>query len=249
MTYLIAGAATFAFTTVVTAAGVGAAFILIPVFLALGIEIHVAMATALLLNVVAMAFANLRYIPARLVEFRIALPILVVAAALAPVGAYASKSVPVPLLKWFFAGFLLFAGSMMLFYRAKATGRATSTKTLVGYGLGIGTVAGFFAGLLGVGGGNFVVPVLVWLGFDPKKASATTTFIVLFSSLSGFVAHASFGAINTTLLVYACAGSVMGAALGSWLMQKKLQSRHVKLVIGVILYGIAVAMAWKLLQR
>ncbi len=46
--YLIAGAVTFAFTTVLTIAGVGAAFILIPVFLSLGIGLHTAMATALL---------------------------------------------------------------------------------------------------------------------------------------------------------------------------------------------------------
>ncbi len=39
MTALFAGLVTFAFTTILTVAGVGAAFILIPVFLALGIEV------------------------------------------------------------------------------------------------------------------------------------------------------------------------------------------------------------------
>ncbi len=248
MVYLIAGLVTFAFTTVLTIAGVGAAFILIPVFLALGIEMHVAMATALLLNAVAMAFASMRFIPAKLVEFRTALPILVIATALSPVGAYTSKFVPVPLLKWMFVGFLLFAASMMLFYKAKAREAAVSTKKLVGYGLGVGAGAGYLGGLLGVGGGNFIVPVLVWLGFDPKKASATTAFIVIFSSLSGFLGQASLGAMNTTLLAYACAGSIAGAVLGSWLMQKKLQSSQVKLIIGIILYLIAAHMVWKLLH-
>jgi uncharacterized membrane protein YfcA len=248
MTYLIAGLITFAFTTVLTIAGVGAAFILIPVFLALGIDMHVAMATALLLNVVAMAFASARYIPAKLVEFRTALPILVIATALSPLGAYTSKFLPVPLLKWLFVGFLLFAASMMLFYRAKVRDTRASARTLVGYGLGVGAAAGYLGGLLGVGGGNFIVPVLVWLGFDPKKASATTAFIVIFSSLSGFLGQASLGAISKALLAYTCAGSIAGAVLGAWLMQKKLRSSHVKVVIGVILYGIAAQMVWKLLK-
>lgn len=82
--FLIAGTVTFAFTTVLTIAGVGAAFILIPVFLALGIGLHPAMAAALLLNVLAMFFACLRFIPARLVDFRAALPILIVATVLSP---------------------------------------------------------------------------------------------------------------------------------------------------------------------
>ena len=66
--YLIAGTVTFAFTTVLTVAGVGAAFILIPVFLYLGIGLHTAMATALLLNALAMFFACLRFVPAGMVK-------------------------------------------------------------------------------------------------------------------------------------------------------------------------------------
>jgi uncharacterized membrane protein YfcA len=249
MMYLIAGLLTFAFTTVLTIAGVGAAFILIPIFLALGIDLHVAMATALLLNAVAMVFACIRFVPAKLVEFRTAVPILIVATLLSPVGAYTSKFLPAPLLKWLFVGFLVFAASMMLFYRAKSRETHVSTGKLVGYGLGVGSFAGYLGGLLGVGGGNFIVPVLVWLGFDPKKASATTAFIVIFSSLSGFLGHASLGAMNGALLAYTCAGSVAGALLGAWLMQKKLQSGQVKMVIGVILYAIAAQMVWKLLQH
>jgi uncharacterized membrane protein YfcA len=98
--------------------------------------------------------------------------------------------------------------------------------------------------LLGVGGGNFIVPALVWLGFDPKKASATTAFIVIFSSLSGFLGHATTGHVNLTLLSFSAIGSIAGALIGSWLMTEKLQSRHVKMIIGIVLYGIAIKMAW-----
>ena len=249
MTYLIAGAVTFGFTTVLTIAGVGAAFILIPVFLALGIGLHPAMATALLLNAIAMFFACLRFVPAGLVEFRTALPMLIVATVLSPLGAYTSAFLPVPLLKWLFVGFLLFAASMMLYYRAKPREVRPSWGKLAGYGVSVGAAAGYLGGLLGVGGGNFIVPVLVGLGFDPKRASATTAFIVIFSSLSGFLGKASLGAMDGRLLLWTAAGSVAGALLGSWLLQKKLQSGQVKKVIGTILYAIAANMAWKLVMR
>jgi uncharacterized membrane protein YfcA len=49
--------------------------------------------------------------------------------------------------------------------------------------VGVSGVAGFLGGLLGVGGGNFIVPVLNWVGFDAKVAAGTTAFVVV--DLSG----------------------------------------------------------------
>ena len=246
--YLIAGTVTFAFTTVLTVAGVGAAFILIPVFLSLGIGLHTAMATALLLNALAMVFACLRFVPAGMVDFRAAVPILIVATVLSPLGAWSSVYLPVPLLTGLFVGFLLFAASMMLFYRAKPHESGISSVKAAGYSAAVGGAAGYVGGLLGVGGGNIIVPALVGLGFDPKRASATTAFIVIFSSLTGFLGKVSIGGMDGRLLAWTAAGSIAGSLLGAWLMQKKLAAGQVKKTIGIILYVIAAHMVWKLLE-
>jgi len=248
LTYLIAGIATFAFTTVLTIAGVGAAFILIPIFLSLGIPLLPSMSTALLLNSIAMIFASVSYAREKLIVFKTAFPILVVAAAFSPLGAITAEYLPRNVLLWLFVGFLVFAGSMMLFYKAREGEIETSTKKLVGYGIGVGVLAGYLGGLLGVGGGNFIVPVLIWLGFNPKKASATTAFIVIFSSFSGFLGHASLGNIDTRLLSICAIGSIAGAILGAYLMKKKLSRAQVKTAIGLILYLIALRMIWDLLR-
>lgn len=137
---------------------------------------------------------------------------------------------------------------MMLFYKPKKKEDSQSYgKKELQTGIGLGIGAGYLGGLLGVGGGNFIVPVLVWLGFDPKKASATTAFIVVFSSLSGFFGHAVMGSINWNLLAFAAIGSVAGALVGSWLMHKKLDAQQVKKIIGIVLYAIAAKMAWGLI--
>lgn len=246
-TSLIAGLITFGFTTLLTIAGVGAAFILIPVFIALGIDIHVAMATALLLNAIAMSFASYRYIRAKLVLWKVAVPILVVATALSPVGAWVSQGLPRDVLLWGLIGFLLFAALMMLFYKPRERKVEQSRGRQLVYGASIGGFAGFLGGLLGVGGGNFIVPVLVWLGINPKKASATTSFIVIFSSLSGFLGHVTLGSMSYGLLGFTAVGSALGAMVGAWLMTDKLSREHVKLIIGIVLLGIAAKMAWGLL--
>ena len=77
---------TFLLTTVFAMAGVGAAFILIPVFLAFGVEVHTAMATALLLNAIAMSVASVTFIRKGLVEWRLVIPMLVLAVLASPSG-------------------------------------------------------------------------------------------------------------------------------------------------------------------
>jgi len=248
LTYLVAAVTTFIFTTVLTIAGVGAAFILIPIFLTLNIPLLTAMSTALLLNSIAMIFASISYARDRFIVWKTALPILIVATVLSPLGARTAGHLPRNVLLWLFVGFLIFAGSMMLFYEAKARGKESDNKKLVGYGMAVGGVAGYLGGLLGVGGGNFIVPVLVWLGFDPKKASATTAFVVIFSSFSGFLGHVATGHMNIWLLLLCAAGSISGALLGSYLMSKKLSRKQVKLAIGLILYIIAAKMIWDLVK-
>jgi uncharacterized membrane protein YfcA len=246
--FIIASLLVFLFTTILTIAGVGAAFILIPVFLALGIPLLTAMSTALLLNSIAMFFASLSYAREKLIVFKTALPILIVATILSPLGARTAEHLPKTVLLWMFVGFLIFAGSMMLFYRAKEREVEADTKKLIAYGVGVGSLAGYLGGLLGVGGGNFIVPVLVWLGFNPKKAAATTAFIVIFSSFSGFLGHVSLGNIDIKLLVFCAIGSIAGALFGAYLMKKKLSGKQVKIAIGLILYVIAAKMVWDLIK-
>jgi len=245
---IAAAALVFVFTTFLTIAGVGSAFIVIPTFYWLGVPLTEAMAIGLLLNAISMSFASANYIRYNLVLFRTAIPIIVLAIVFSPLGAYSTRYFPKTVLIMLFVFFLVFAASMMLFYKPKKKedGQKDGKKELkTGLGLGIG--AGYLGGLLGVGGGNFIVPALVWLGIDPKKAAATTAFIVVFSSLSGFFGHAAMGTVNWNLLMFAAVGSIAGAILGSWLMHKKLDANQVKKIIGIVLYAIAAKMAWGLL--
>jgi uncharacterized protein len=244
---ILAGLVTLLFTTLLTIAGEGAAIILIPTYIALGIDVRVAMATALLLNTLAMVVACPRYYKKKLILFKVALPILVAASFCSPIGAYVSKQLDKQVLMMLFIVFLLFASSMMFFYRPqeRARGRTEqSKKKQIIYGTSIGVFAGFMAGLLGVGGGNFILPMLVYLGFNPKNASATTAFIVIFSSFSGFLAHATVGNISFNLLFFTACGSVIGALIGSWLMSEKLKPKQVKMIIGSVLLIIAGKMIW-----
>ncbi|HQR20428.1 MAG TPA: sulfite exporter TauE/SafE family protein [Burkholderiaceae bacterium] len=243
----LAALLTFVLTTVMAMAGVGAAFVLIPVFLALGVELHTAMASALLLNAVAMTMATVTFVRRRLVAWRLVLPMLVLAVAASPLGVRLALRLDRSLLMWLFVGFMVLASATMLLYRPKPRPETLSTAAALTLGLPVGSVAGFVGGLLGVGGGNIIVPALIASGLEPKRASASASFVVLFASLSGFLAHASAGHVGTALLVATAVASAAGAALGAWLASEIVSAEQLKRVIAIVLIAVAVKTAWGLI--
>jgi uncharacterized membrane protein YfcA len=235
------------FSALLSMAGLGAAFLFVPFFYWMGVPLREAMATALLLNAISLAFASAVFIQGGLVRFRAAVPILIAAVILSPLGAWSSQYVPRDVLLWLFAGFLVFAGAMMLLYRPAprpAGGDGGSKEATLG--AGVGGLAGYLGGLLGVGGGNFIVPVLTWLGYDPKVAAGTTGFVVVFASAAGFLGHVSLGGLDPTFLMVTGLAAVVGALAGSWLARFKLSSAQLKRVIGILLWGIALKIVWGL---
>jgi len=244
--YVVSGIAVFAFSGVMAMAGLGAAFLFVPMFLAFGVSLPQATSTALLLNVVSLLFAATAYARSGLVDWRIGVPILVAAVALAPIGARLTAEVDKNLLLGLFAGFLVFAGAMMLRRRRPGGSRRLGPAVQIGAGVSIGGVAGFLGGLLGVGGGNFVLPVLNWFGLDAKVAAGTTALVVVFSSLSGFLGHASVGGLDPALLAVGAVTAAGGSLLGSYLVRKHVPSTVLKPIMGILLWVIALKMLWDL---
>ena len=246
--YLTSAVLVFIFSGLLAMAGLGAAFLFVPLFYYLGVPLAEATSTALLLNVVSLLFAAINYWRGKLINWRVGLPILVMAVILSPFGARLTASVNKTLLLALFAAFLLFAGAMMLFYKAKKRDQPISRPVEIGAGAGIGSIAGFLGGLLGVGGGNFILPVVNWLGLDPKVAAGTTALVVVFSSLSGFLGHASMGGLDPIFIAVTAVMAAVGSLIGSQLMKTRLTSTQLKKVIGILLFLIAAKMIFDLVK-
>ena len=245
MIYIIAGILTLPITAVLTIAGVGAAFVLIPVFTALGVSLHESMAVALLLNALAMIFASYRYARNKLILWKIGIPLIITSCIGAPIGAQLSYHVNNELIRLCFVCFLLFAAGMIFFYKTNkqpADGilKLTLKGTLVSGAAGL--AAGFISGLIGVGGGNIILPILIALGIKPKEAIGTTALIVIFSSISGFISHLEAGSLNFLFVMITAAAAIAGAIIGSWLMTDKLKPKIIKKILGFILLAVAVKM-------
>jgi hypothetical protein len=82
--------------------------------------------------------------------------------------------------------------------------------------VGIGLVAGFLAGLLGIGGGVLMVPAMVLiLGFDQHLAQGTSLLVVIPAATTGAWTHYRRGRWAIRDVAGLAAGGILGAALGS----------------------------------
>lgn len=96
--------------------------------------------------------------------------------------------------------------------------------------LAVGVVAGFASGLLGIGGGVIVVPGLVLLvGLDQYKASATSAATIVLSASAGLIAFATNGSVD-----WITAGIIfVGSATGAWVGAHYLERVPEPLLAGV----------------
>jgi len=114
---------------------------------------------------------------------------------------------------------------------------------------GLGLVVGFVAGLLGVGGGLIIVPVLIMLlhthgqavGMEPQLALGTSLATILFTSLSSVRAHHRRGAVEWPLVRRIAPGIVLGTLAGAALAAR-MPATVLKIFFVVFLFYAAVQM-------
>jgi hypothetical protein len=104
----------------------------------------------------------------------------------------------------------------------------------------IGSAAGLFSGLFGVGGGTVIVPLLLlWLGYGPREATGTSLAAIVF--IAGFAAATQGVYGNVHVLDAALVGvpAVGGVLIGTWL-QQRLGTRSISLLFAAVLVASAV---------
>jgi uncharacterized protein len=107
--------------------------------------------------------------------------------------------------------------------------------------MGIGLAAGFVSGLLGIGGGLVMVPLLAgWIGMPLKRALGTSLLAIVPLVIPGTVVHAALGHIDWAIVGVVTLGAVPGAWVGARLALGT-RERTLRLLVGSFLLVVAVA--------
>ncbi len=104
----------------------------------------------------------------------------------------------------------------------------------------IGVVGGLLSGLLGVGGGVVMVPLLVLLaGYDQRTAHAMSLGAIIPIGAASLATYGVAGEVHLAEAAALLAGSLLGARIGAgWLA--KIDERALKAIFGTFLLGVAV---------
>jgi uncharacterized membrane protein YfcA len=104
----------------------------------------------------------------------------------------------------------------------------------------IGTAGGIFSGLLGVGGGSVIVPLLIiWLGYGAREATGTSMMAIVVIAAVAVTLQAFYGNVdppNAALVgIPAIAGAFVGTAL-----QQRISERLISVLFALLLIVIAI---------
>ena len=214
--------------------GMGGGQLYAPVFYWLGFKLKAeVIPLTLLLNFLTQLSAQATYTREKLVEYSMAIPLIIGIGVFSFVGAYLTDLVSDRFILVVLGALLIVVSAWML------SGWKPGRKELSGagkvvLGFAAGSVIGIFVGMVGHGGGTFVVPMLLIMGLEPKRAAATSSFVVAFSTFSGFLGHLHHAHLGW-YLVPMCIAVLVGAQAGSRLMALKLSGRAVRILFGITL--------------
>ena len=235
--FLIIGAASFIFAML----GLGGGMVYVPVLNWAGYDlVHVAIPLGLLLNGLNTLLVLIPFARKKLVDWKGGAVMAVTALIASPLGALTSDKVPVQTLKILFAIMVVAAAIRMIFSsrQPEPEEKMTVLKRSI-YGFLTGAFAGFIGGMLGIGGGFIIAPILMMMGYKTKEAAATTAFVVTFSSFSGYMAHVAQGQMNWPLTIVVVIAVIIGSQMGGRYMTQKAKSKQVKIIYAIVLFLIA----------
>ena len=239
----------FFIALVLTMVGLGGGLIFSPLFVVLGFAKVDAASASLFLNFIAAASAAYTYSQKKMVDFSLAIPLIVSSGLAAPIGSYLNSRVDTTPFMVIMSIVLALAGCRMLMTPPKqANGVSVGPlKKIIG-GFGIGVCIGLIGGFLGIGGGVFVVPLLIYILKTPTKiAAASSTFIVCFSSLTGFLGYAAMEPINWRFILPAAVASFAGGQAGARIMSTRLKGKVIRIIFSLLLFSLCAKLVHQLL--
>jgi uncharacterized protein len=230
----------FFIALVLTMVGLGGGLIFSPLFVILGFAKVDAASASLFLNLIAAASAAWTYSQKKMVDFSLSIPLIISSALAAPIGSFLNSRIDAKPFMVIMAVVLALAGCRMLMSPPKGeNGVSVGAWNKILGGLGIGVCIGLMGGFLGIGGGVFVVPLLIYVLKTPTKiAAATSTFIVCFSSLTGFLGYAAVEQINWPFILPAAVASFAGGQAGARIMSSKLKGKAIRIIFSLLLFSL-----------
>jgi uncharacterized membrane protein YfcA len=233
--------------------GIGGGIIIVPALILLaGFPLVKATGTSLAAILLPVGILGvIAYYKAKIIDLRASAYIAVGLLTSVVIGAWLANTLPVDLMRKFFALFCLYVGWNFIdpIRRIKkARGQEVAAGPEPGSDprpspfplIGIGLLAGVMAGMFGIGGGNIIVPMLaLTLHYPAKRAIATSLGAILFPfGVPGVLYYYHAGNLDLGAAAWTALGLFLGTVIGARITIS-LPTKTVKLLYGLFLVFVA----------
>jgi uncharacterized membrane protein YfcA len=237
--------------------GVGGGIFIVPILTFFyDFKVNGATATSLTTIIFTALAATINYSRQKRIFYKTGLILIVTTAPGAYLGAWVATIMEERTLGLVFGFFLILVAIRMIIstLRTKTQSKSLSVKTdseliklkeTIIIGAGLSFFGGIASGLLGIGGGTLIVPIMaVIMGMPIHFATATSMFTMIFTSISGVTKYYQSNLINFPVALILAAGTVIGAQVGAY-TSKKISGRNLSLIFGIMLIVAGINMILK----
>jgi len=221
----------FAIAVLYSAVGHAGASGYIAVMSLLSIAPDVIKPTALSLNILVASIATWQFFKAGHFSWALFWPFALLAVPFAFVGGH--FNLPAHLFKVILGVVLIYTAIRFLFQSKQSLQVHEPPRSLA---LASGAGIGFLSGLTGTGGGIFLTPLLLFMGWaDAKKAAAVSALFVLVNSISGLAGNFSATKSLPPFIISLLIAAALGGCIGSYTGSRLIQSAAIKKLLAIVL--------------
>ena len=234
--------------TLYSSVGFGGGSTYLAFLLIWGVPYFVFPVIALLCNIIVVSGNCFNYIRAGNFNLKLLIPYLIGSVPLAFIGA--SFHINKSLFEIFLFLVLSLAGILLLFkFKSYDDNEENYRKIPIIISIFIGTILGFVSGVVGIGGGIFLSPILFLLrAGKPKHIVTTASLFILINSLSGIFGQLTknvvFNEISNYWLLFLAV--FIGGQIGNFLNLKIFSTRVLALITAILVIFIAIRMGSKI---
>lgn len=226
----------FIISILYSSAGFGGGSMYLAIMALAGVDLYLMRSTALMCNLIVVSGSSLFFYREGFLRIREAIIIGIFSVPMAFIGGYLPLS---EVFIFILLGFSLLIASILLWLKKPEHYKSTKKDKKISKVAGVGAGIGLVSGMVGIGGGIFLSPVLNLINWDKAKYIAgLASFFILVNSIAGLLgqfmqngAHVNFGWSWPLLLVV-----FIGGQIGSRLAIKKLDHQLVRRVTAVIIF-------------
>lgn len=197
---------------------------------------------SLLLNLFVTSLGSFNFIRNKHGKIKLIVPFLISSMPMAYVGG--ALKLQKEIFYWVLLLSLIFVAVRIYFWQNSTIKLNIEQKGKFFISLLAGSVLGLVAGIVGIGGGIYLVPLIIILGLGTEKqAAACGAVFIWFNSLSGLISRCQYNSIEITsyfpLIVAVIAGGFTGSLMGSFKFSPKIMEKILGSVILIAIFFLA----------